>query len=161
MDEGVNIGPLVNERGVEKVHRHVKDAVSRGAKVLQGGERIENNDGSCFFQPTVLIDVPADAALSSEETFGPLAALFKFEDEEDVITRANDTEVGLAGYFFTQDVSRTYRVAEKMAVGMVAVNSGIVSQPCIPFGGIKQSGFGREGGKSGMDEYMVEKVSPC
>jgi succinate-semialdehyde dehydrogenase/glutarate-semialdehyde dehydrogenase len=158
MTEGTNIGPLVNDRGVAKVERHVNDAVSRGAKVLVGGSRIQRDDDSCFFQPTVLVDVPKECAIASEETFGPLAALFKFEDEDDVVVRANDSEVGLAGYFYTKDVSRTYRVAEKLQVGMVAVNTGVIAQTCVPFGGVKQSGFGREGGKSGIDEYMIEKV---
>ncbi|RSH82895.1 succinate semialdehyde dehydrogenase NADP+ linked [Saitozyma podzolica] len=110
------------------------------------------------FKPTVLVDVPKECAIASEETFGPLAALFKFEDEDDVVVRANDSEVGLAGYFYTKDVSRTYRVAEKLQVGMVAVNTGVIAQTCVPFGGVKQSGFGREGGKSGIDEYMIEKL---
>jgi succinate-semialdehyde dehydrogenase/glutarate-semialdehyde dehydrogenase len=152
--EGVTIGPLVNARGADKVERHVQDAVQKGARIVQGGKRGEGS----FFEPTVIVDVPADALLSSEETFGPLAALFKFETEEEAVTRANESEFGLAGYFYTKDVSRVHRVSEAMQVGMVAVNTGILSQPCIPFGGIKQSGFGREGGKSGLDEYMVEKV---
>jgi succinate-semialdehyde dehydrogenase/glutarate-semialdehyde dehydrogenase len=159
MEEGVNIGPLINNRGVEKVDRRVKDAVSKGATILYGGKRIEHPTSDCFYEPTVPDNVSSDAALSSEETFGPLAALLRFRDEKDVMNRANDTEVGLAGYFYTRDVARTHRVAEAMQVGMVAVNAGIISQPCIPFGGVKQGGFGREGGRSGIDEYMAEKVS--
>jgi succinate-semialdehyde dehydrogenase/glutarate-semialdehyde dehydrogenase len=151
---GTQIGPLVNSRGVDKVQRHVEDAVSKGAKVLVGGRK---GDG-CLFEPTVLSNVPADAAISTEETFGPLAALFSFESEDEVISSANDSEVGLAGYVFTRDVSRVHRVSEKLAVGMVAVNTGIISQPCVPFGGVKGSGFGREGGKGGIDEYTIEKV---
>lgn len=157
MDEGVNIGPLVNDRAVDKVERHVTDAVGKGATVVCGGSRVSGH-GS-FFEPTVLTNVSPKSALTSEETFGPLAALFKFDTEEDVIEEANNTDVGLGGYFYTQDVSRVYRVAEKMQVGMVGVNTGVISQPCIPFGGVKQSGFGREGGKNGIDEYMIEKVS--
>ena len=149
----------MNDRGVEKVERHVQDAVSRGAKVLVGGKRIDNKDDSTFFEPTVIVDVPRDCAVASEETFGPLAALFEFSDEADVIARANSTEVGLAGYFFTKDVSRVYRVAEQLEVGMVAVNTGAIAQASIPFGGVKQSGFGREGGPTGIDEFMIEKVS--
>jgi succinate-semialdehyde dehydrogenase/glutarate-semialdehyde dehydrogenase len=151
---GTQIGPLVNSRGVDKVQRHVEDAVSKGAKVLTGGRK---GDG-CLFEPTVLSNVPADAAISTEETFGPLAALFSFETEDEVISSANDSEVGLAGYVFTRDISRVHRVSEKLAVGMVAVNTGIISQPCVPFGGVKGSGFGREGGKGGIDEYTIEKV---
>ncbi|WRT64910.1 uncharacterized protein IL334_001849 [Kwoniella shivajii] len=158
MTEGVTIGPLVNSRGVEKVERHVKDAVSKGAKVLVGGEKIDNGDGSCFFQPTVLVDVPRECAVAEEETFGPLAPLFKFDDEEDVITRANSSEVGLAGYLFTRDLARSNRVAEKLEVGMVGVNTGVIAQACIPFGGVKQSGFGREGGPSGINEFQVDKL---
>jgi succinate-semialdehyde dehydrogenase/glutarate-semialdehyde dehydrogenase len=154
MLSGTQIGPLVNSRGVDKVQRHVEDAVSKGAKVLAGGHKGEG----CLFEPTVLSDVPAAAAIATEETFGPLAALFRFDTEDQVITSANDSEVGLAGYIFTQDVSRVHRVSERLAVGMVAVNTGIISQPCVPFGGVKGSGFGREGGKGGIDEYMIEKV---
>ncbi|ORX39809.1 Aldehyde/histidinol dehydrogenase [Kockovaella imperatae] len=157
-EEGVTIGPLITEAGVAKVERHVNDAVEKGARILVGGSRPDAPEGSFFYSPTVLADVPRECAVASEETFGPLAALFKFEQEEDVVTRANDTEVGLAGYFFTKDISRVWRVAERLEVGMVAVNTGMISQACIPFGGVKQSGFGREGGRGGLDEYMVEKL---
>ncbi|OCF58962.1 succinate-semialdehyde dehydrogenase (NADP+) [Kwoniella mangroviensis CBS 10435] len=161
MDEGVLIGPLVNVRGVEKVERHVQDAVSKGAKILVGGSRIksENAEGeSCFFQPTVLVDVPKECYVASEETFGPLAPLFKFDDEDDVVNRANSSEVGLAGYFFTKDLARSNRVAERLEVGMVGVNTGVIAQACIPFGGVKQSGFGREGGPGGINEFQIEKL---
>ncbi|WVQ81875.1 hypothetical protein IAT38_004002 [Cryptococcus sp. DSM 104549] len=158
MQDGVTIGPLVSSRGVDKVARHVDDAVSKGAKVLVGGSRIDNNDGSTFFQPTVLVNVTPDSAVADEETFGPLAALFKFDDEDDVVRRANESEVGLAAYFFTRDVVRTNRVAEKLEVGMVAVNTGVLAQAALPFGGVKQSGFGREGGPGGIDEFLVEKL---
>lgn len=123
MIEGINIGPLVNERGVAKVDRHVHDAVALGAKIAAGGKRLTGPgyDGGNFYAPTVLVNVPLQCAIADEETFGPLAALFSFENEDDVIKRANNVEVGLAGYFYTKDVSRTYRVAEKMQVGMVAV----------------------------------------
>ena len=133
--------------------------MAKGAKVLTGGSKPNSPDGSYFFEPTVLRDVPRECAIASEETFGPIAALFKFDDEEDVITRANNVDVGLAAYFYSQDVSRVWRVAEKLQTGMVGVNTGLISQPCIPFGGVKQSGFGKEGGKGGIDEYLVEKVS--
>jgi succinate-semialdehyde dehydrogenase/glutarate-semialdehyde dehydrogenase len=156
---------LVNGRGVDKVDSHVRDAVSKGARVLVGGKKLESTDSSIsqgtFYEPTVLVDLPAgkEALVAQEETFGPLAALFKFNTDQEVVDRANDTDMGLAGYFYTKDVSRVNKVAEALQVGMVGVNTGALSQPCIPFGGVKQSGFGREGGKGGIDEYMVEKVS--
>lgn len=155
--EGTTIGPLVNEAGVSKTMRHIEDAVSKGAKVAQGGKRGEGE--GLFVEPTVLVDVPANADISVEETFGPLAALFKFETEEEVIERANNVPVGLAAYFYTKDISRVTRVSEALEVGMIGCNTGLISQPCIPFGGVKESGFGREGGKDGINEYMVEKVS--
>lgn len=154
LEEGVTIGPLVNDRGVEKAIRHIDDAVAKGAKVALGGKRGEG----LFVQPTVLLDVPKDCAIASEETFGPVAALFKFESESEVIQRANSVDVGLAAYFFTRDASRITRVSEALEVGMIGCNTGMISQPCIPFGGVKHSGFGREGGRSGIDEYMIEKL---
>lgn len=123
---------------MEKVQRHLDDAVSRGAQVLVGGKRLEGN----FFAPTVLADVPADVALANEETFGPLAALIKFETESEAISLANDTPYGLAGYFYSKDVGRIWRVAEALEVGMVGANTGLISQVCIPFGGVKESGLG-------------------
>lgn len=147
-------GPLIHSRAVEKVVRHVEDAVSKGAQVLVGGKRI--GTGS-FFHPTVLSEVPADAALNNEETFGPLAALMKFETEEEVVKLANDSDVGLAGYFFSRDVGRVWRVAEKLEVGMVGTNTGVISQAVIPFGGVKESGLGREG-SHGISEYLNTKL---
>ncbi|WWC67797.1 uncharacterized protein I206_101710 [Kwoniella pini CBS 10737] len=166
MTEGVTIGPLVNQRGVEKVERHVKDAISKGAKILVGGERFipeggESNiteDETCFYKPTVIINVDSTSYVSSEETFGPLAPLFKFETDEEVIKRANETEVGLAAYFFTKDLQRSNKIAESLEVGMVGVNTGVIAQACIPFGGVKQSGFGREGGPGGINEFQIEKL---
>jgi len=146
---------LIHTRAVDKVERHVNDAVEKGAQVLVGGKRIPN---SSFFTPTVLSDVPANAAINQEETFGPLAALCKFETEEEVIKLANSTDVGLAGYFFSRDIGRVWRVAEKLEVGMVGANTGLISQAVIPFGGVKESGLGREGGPHGIDEYMTEKL---
>lgn len=134
---------------------HVNDAVSRGANVLIGGSRLDR-PGS-FFAPTVLSDVPADARISQEETFGPLAALIKFETEDEVIKLANDSDVGLAGYFFSRDIGRVWRVAEALEVGMVGANTGLVSQVYTPFGGIKESGIGREG-SHGIQEYMNTKL---
>jgi succinate-semialdehyde dehydrogenase / glutarate-semialdehyde dehydrogenase len=147
-------GPLIHSRAVDKVARHVEDAVSKGAQVLIGGKAIPNSN---FFVPTVLSEVPSTAVLNTEETFGPLAALCKFETEEEVIRLANDTDVGLAGYFFSRDVGRVWRVAERLEVGMVGANTGFLSQAVIPFGGVKESGLGREGGH-GIEEYMNTKL---
>ncbi|EAU84453.2 succinate-semialdehyde dehydrogenase [Coprinopsis cinerea okayama7 len=155
LEEGVTHGPLIHAKAVEKVERHVADAVSKGAQVLVGGKSIPN---SSFFIPTVLSDVPSDAALNTEETFGPLAALTKFETEDEVIRLANNTDVGLAGYFFSRDVGRVWRVAEALEVGMVGANTGLISQAVIPFGGVKESGLGREGGPHGIEEYMNTKL---
>ena len=132
----------------------MNDAVARGAQILVGGKAVP---GTALFQPTVLADVPADAVLNSEETFGPLAALCKFETEDEVVRLANATDVGLAGYFFSRDVGRVWRVAEKLEVGMVGANTGIISQAVIPFGGVKESGLGREGGH-GIEDYMNTKL---
>lgn len=147
-------GPLIHARAADKVKSHVEDAVSRGAKLLIGGKGPE---GTSFFEPTVLSDVPADACLNQEETFGPLAALTQFTTEAEVIELANNTDVGLAGYFFSRDVGRVWRVAEKLQVGMVGANTGLISQAAVPFGGVKESGLGREGGH-GIEEYMNTKL---
>jgi succinate-semialdehyde dehydrogenase/glutarate-semialdehyde dehydrogenase len=140
---------------VEKVTKHVDDAVALGAQVLVGGKRA-SGPGS-FFLPTVLSDVSPEAALNKEETFGPLAALIKFETEDEVVKLANDSDVGLAGYFYSRDVGRVWRVAERLEVGMVGANTGVISQAPIPFGGVKESGLGREG-SHGIDEYMHLKL---
>ncbi|SJL05860.1 related to UGA2-succinate semialdehyde dehydrogenase [Armillaria ostoyae] len=155
LDEQTTHGPLIHARAAEKVARHVNDAVSLGAQVLIGGKGIPDTS---FYLPTVLSDVPANAMLNSEETFGPLAALQQFETEEEVVRLANSTDVGLAGYFFSRDVGRVWRVAEKLQVGMVGANTGLISQAVIPFGGVKESGLGREGGPHGIDEYMNTKL---
>ena len=131
---------MIHEKAVEKVQRHVDDALAQGAQLLLGGKRISG--AGSFFAPTVLSDVPADALVNKEETFGPLAALTRFETEEEVIRMANDTFVGLAGYFYSRDVGRVWRVAEALEVGMVGTNTGMISQASIPFGGIKESGLG-------------------
>ncbi|KAJ7075659.1 succinate-semialdehyde dehydrogenase [Mycena belliarum] len=154
LDESTTHGPLIHARAMEKVQAHVDDAVALGAQVLVGGKSIP---GTSFFHPTLLSDVPAAARVNSEETFGPLAALTKFETEEEVIRLANSTAVGLAGYFFSRDIGRVWRVAEKLEVGMVGCNTGLISQAVIPFGGIKESGLGREGGH-GIEEYMNTKL---
>ncbi|KAG6334096.1 hypothetical protein ID866_4988 [Astraeus odoratus] len=155
LDETTTHGPLIHEKAIDKVTRHVEDAVSRGAQVLVGGQRI-SGVGS-FFSPTVLSEVSSDAAINTEETFGPVAALIKFETEEEVIALANNSDVGLAGYFFSRDVGRVWRVAEALEVGMVGTNTGLISHVTIPFGGVKQSGLGREGGHS-VEEYLNQKL---
>ncbi|KAI0737782.1 succinic semialdehyde dehydrogenase [Daedaleopsis nitida] len=155
LDKDTTHGPLIHERALEKVQRHIDEALSQGAQLLHGGKRIPG--AGSFFAPTVLSDVPAKALVNQEETFGPLAALTRFETEEEVIKLANDTPVGLAGYFFSRDVGRVWRVAEALEVGMVGANTGLISQAVIPFGGVKESGLGREGGH-GIDEYMELKL---
>ncbi|KNZ76421.1 Succinate-semialdehyde dehydrogenase [NADP+], partial [Termitomyces sp. J132] len=154
LEEGTTHGPLIHARAVEKVTRHVEDAVAKGAQILIGGKSIPNTS---FFEPTVLSDVPPDAQIHKEETFGPLASLTKFETEDEVVKLANSTDVGLAGYFFSRDVGRVWRVAERLEVGMVGANTGFISQATIPFGGVKESGIGREGGH-GIEEYMYKKL---
>jgi succinate-semialdehyde dehydrogenase/glutarate-semialdehyde dehydrogenase len=155
--EGVTHGPVIHERAVSKVQSHVDDAVKKGGKVLIGGQKLPDV-GSNFFQPTVISGMTSEMQLAQEETFGPVAGLFKFETEADVVKLANEADVGLAGYFFSKDVERCYRVAEALEVGMVGVNTGLISDPAAPFGGIKESGFGREGSMLGIEEYMTTKM---
>ncbi|KAJ0300425.1 hypothetical protein COL5a_006698 [Colletotrichum fioriniae] len=150
-------GPLIHNRAVAKVDEHVKDAVAKGARVLLGGKPLAEL-GSNYFDLTVLADMKPGMKICSEETFGPVAALFAFDTEEQAVELANDADVGLAGYFFSKDVSRCWRVAEALEVGMVGVNIGAISDPAAPFGGVKQSGFGREGSKYGIDEFLVTKM---
>ena len=150
LDAGVTTGPLINQAALEKVQEHLADATALGARVISGGQHI----GGTFFQPTVLADVPVAAKLSKEETFGPIAPLIKFDTEEDVIAMANDSEFGLAGYFYARDLARVWRVAEAIETGMVGVNTGLISTEVAPFGGIKQSGLGREGSKYGIDDFL-------
>ncbi|KAB2921377.1 MAG: NAD-dependent succinate-semialdehyde dehydrogenase [Dechloromonas sp.] len=154
-EEGVVQGPLINAAGLAKVEAHVADALAKGARVLCGGSRHER--GGNFFQPTVLADVKPEMAVAREETFGPLAPLFRFDTEAEAIAMANDTEFGLAAYFFSRDVGRCWRVGEALEYGMVGVNTGLISNEVAPFGGIKQSGIGREGSKYGIDEYLEVK----
>ena len=156
-DDGIDVGPLIEKSAIEKVEAHIADATGKGAKVVVGGARSEAGD--LFFQPTVLTGVTNDMKVAKEETFGPLAPLFKFETEEEVIQRANDTEFGLASYFYTRDMGRIFRVSEGLEYGMVAVNTGILSTEVAPFGGVKQSGIGREGSHYGLDEYMEVKYT--
>jgi succinate-semialdehyde dehydrogenase/glutarate-semialdehyde dehydrogenase len=152
LDEGVAVGPLVNAEGRDKVIELVEDAVAKGAKVLAGGKSIAGK--GYFYQPTVLTHVADDSALLNDEIFGPVAAIQTFKTEEEVIARANDTEYGLAAYLYTQDMSRGLRVSEKLDFGMIGLNRGLVSDPAAPFGGMKQSGLGREGGHEGLMEFL-------
>lgn len=155
--DGVSIGPLINERAVSKVEDHVQDALSKGAKRLCGGERHPLGHG--FFQPTVLADISADMKVASEETFGPLAALFRFDTEEQAIAMANATEYGLAAYCYTRDLGRAWRLSEALEYGMVGINEGLISTEVAPFGGIKSSGLGREGSKYGIEDYLEIKYT--
>ncbi|MDX5445245.1 MAG: NAD-dependent succinate-semialdehyde dehydrogenase [Zoogloeaceae bacterium] len=151
----VHIGPLIDDAAVEKVESHVSDALSRGAQAVLGGKR--HALGGTFYEPTVLTGVTSAMRVAREETFGPVAPLFRFESEEEVLRMANDTEFGLAAYFFTRDVGRVFRVSEALEFGMVSVNTGVFSSEVFPFGGIKQSGIGREGAHAGIDEYLEMK----
>ena len=153
MDEGVTSGPLINEAAVSKVQAHLKDATDKGAKILSGGTRLEGT----LFEPTVLTDVPRSALVSTEETFGPIAPLIRFSTEDEVIALANDSEFGLAGYFYSEGLKRVWRVAEALETGMVGVNTGLISTEVAPFGGIKQSGLGREGSKYGTEDFLEIK----
>jgi len=155
LDEGTDIGPLIDSRAIEKVEGHLRDAVSRGAHVLTGGQR-EARPGN-FFAPTVLEGVTPAMAVSREETFGPLAPVYRFETDEDAMRLANDTEAGLAAYFYTRDLTRAWRVAERLEYGIVGINTGLISTEVAPFGGIKASGFGREGSRYGIEEFLEIK----
>ena len=148
-------GPLIDEKALAKVEEHVADALAKGARVVSGGKR--HALGGTFYEPTLLVDVDASMLIASEETFGPVAPLFRFESEDEVIAMANDTEFGLAGYFYTRDLARSWRVAEALECGIVGVNTGIISTEIAPFGGVKQSGTGREGSKYGLDDYTELK----
>jgi succinate-semialdehyde dehydrogenase / glutarate-semialdehyde dehydrogenase len=155
MDEGVIAGPLINAAALTKVEDHIKDALAKGATIAQGGKRIEG--AGAFFEPTVVTGVTPDMIVSREETFGPLAPLIRFETEAEAISLANDTEFGLAGYFYARDLARVWRVAEAMETGIVGVNTGLISTEVAPFGGIKQSGLGREGSKYGTEDFLEIK----
>ncbi|GAA0586155.1 NADP-dependent succinate-semialdehyde dehydrogenase [Caenispirillum bisanense] len=154
-EEGVTTGPLINEKGIAKVERLVEDAVAKGAKVEIGGKRHEA--GSNFYEPTILTNVSKDMELFSEEIFGPVAPLFKFDTEEEAIRMANDTQYGLAAYFYARDIGRIWRVSEALEYGILGINEGIISTEVAPFGGIKESGIGREGSKYGMDDFIEIK----
>ena len=152
MAPGVTQGPMINAEAIEKVERHIADAVSKGAKVAAGGKR--HALGGTFFEPTILTGVTTDMAVAREETFGPVAPLFRFTTEEEAVRMANDTEFGLAAYFYARDIGRIFRVMEALEYGMVGVNEGILSTEVAPFGGIKESGIGREGSKYGIDDFL-------
>jgi succinate-semialdehyde dehydrogenase/glutarate-semialdehyde dehydrogenase len=148
-------GPMIDMAAVEKVEEHIQDAVSKGAKVISGGSR--HDLGGTFFQPTVLAEVNTDMKVTKEETFGPVAPLYRFETEEQALQMANDTEFGLAAYFYSRDIGRVWRVMEGLEYGIVGVNEGIISTEVAPFGGMKESGTGREGSKYGIEDYLEIK----
>jgi succinate-semialdehyde dehydrogenase/glutarate-semialdehyde dehydrogenase len=153
LEDGVTQGPLIDMAAVEKVESHIQDAVSKGATLIKGGQR----GAGRFFPPTVLTGVTPEMAVAREETFGPVAPLFKFTTDDDAIALANDTPYGLAAYFYGRDVRRVWRVAEALEYGIVGVNTGLISTEVAPFGGVKESGIGREGSKYGIEEYLEVK----
>jgi succinate-semialdehyde dehydrogenase/glutarate-semialdehyde dehydrogenase len=155
LEEGITVGPLISMDAVEKVEEHIADATTKGAKIAAGGTR--HALGGTFFQPTILTGVTSDMIVTNDETFGPVAPLFKFETEEEVVAAANDTIFGLASYFYSNDLSRVHRVQEALEYGMVGVNTGLISTEVAPFGGIKQSGIGREGSSHGTEDYLEMK----
>ena len=156
MDEGVIVGPLIDIKGLEKVEEHVKDALEKGGRLMEGGQR--HKLGGNFFQPTVIIDATDDMKVAHEETFGPLAACFRFKTEEEVIKCANDTPFGLAAYFYSQNLQRVFRVADAIESGMIGINECAISNEAAPFGGVKESGLGREGSVLGLEEYLQVKT---
>src|SRR4051812_29096154 len=155
MDAGVHIGPLIDAQGLAKVEEHVADAVKKGAKVVLGGKR--HSLGGFFFEPTLLTEVTPDMKVSTEETFGPVAPLYRFKTDEDAVRLANNTEFGLAAYFYARDIGRVWKVAEALETGMVGINVGILANEVAPFGGVKQSGLGREGSRYGIDDFLEIK----
>jgi succinate-semialdehyde dehydrogenase/glutarate-semialdehyde dehydrogenase len=155
MEDGVNIGPLIDAEGLAKVEEHVEDALTKGARIVTGGRR--SDKGGTFFEPTVLVDVKQGMKILEEETFGPVAPLIAFDTDEEAIAMANDTEFGLASYFYARDISRIFKVAEALEYGMVGINTGLISTAEVPFGGIKSSGLGREGSKYGIDDFLEIK----
>lgn len=156
-EDGVNQGPLIEEAALVKVQRHVDDAIAKGGRVVTGGKRLPSLGSGQFFEPTVVADASADMLCATEETFGPFAPVFKFETEQEAIDAANNTEFGLASYFYSRDVGRIFRVGEALEYGMVGINVGILATEHVPFGGVKQSGLGREGSHHGMDDYVEIK----
>lgn len=158
IDEGVTHGPLVNKAAVDKVKGHVEDAICKGGLLRYGGDVLANRPDGFFYQPTILTHANQDMLVAKEETFGPFAAIFPFSSEEEVIEMANDTEFGLAGYFFSENINRAFRVAQRLECGMIGVNTGLISAAETPFGGVKESGIGREGSKYGLGEYQNVKA---
>lgn len=154
-EDGVTIGPLINADGLAKVEEHVADAINKGANVISGGKA--HDLGGTFYEPTILTGVTSDMKVAREETFGPVAGLFRFQGEDDVIAQANDTPFGLAAYFYARDIGRVWRVAEALEFGIVGINEGVISSEMAPFGGIKQSGLGREGSHHGTEEFLEQK----
>ena len=155
LQTGVNQGPLIDEQAVHKVEQHIADAIEHGGQVQIGGQR--HALGHSFFEPTVITGLSNTSLVATEETFGPLAPVFRFSTEEEVVALANASEFGLASYFYTRNISRVWRIAEALESGMVGINTGLISNEIAPFGGVKQSGLGREGSKYGMDDYLVMK----
>jgi succinate-semialdehyde dehydrogenase/glutarate-semialdehyde dehydrogenase len=155
-EAGVNVGPLIDEAALQKVETHVADAIALGARLLAGGKRLQTEAG-CFFEPTLLADANPQMLCSREETFGPVAPVFRFQTEEDAIRLANSTEFGLASYFYSRDIGRIFRVGEALEYGMVGINTGLISTAEVPFGGVKQSGLGREGARQGIEDYVEVK----
>jgi succinate-semialdehyde dehydrogenase/glutarate-semialdehyde dehydrogenase len=152
-EAGVAQGPLIEDAAVEKVARHVQDAIAKGGKVMVGGHKLDGQ----FFEPTVIANASADMLCAREETFGPFAPVFRFHKEQEAVDAANNTEFGLASYFYSRDIGRIYRVSEALEYGMVGINVGVIATEHVPFGGVKQSGLGREGSSHGMDEYLEMK----
>jgi succinate-semialdehyde dehydrogenase/glutarate-semialdehyde dehydrogenase len=153
LDPETKVGPLIEQQAIDKVERHVADALDRGGELLTGGQSL----GGLFYRPTVITGVTAEAAMSSEETFGPVAGIARFESEQEAIRQANDTPYGLAAYFYSRDVGRVWRVSEALEYGIVGINTGFISSEVAPFGGMKESGIGREGSKYGIDEWLELK----
>jgi succinate-semialdehyde dehydrogenase/glutarate-semialdehyde dehydrogenase len=152
-EDGVAQGPLIEDAAVQKVERHVQDAIAKGGKVVVGGKKLNGQ----FFEPTVISGATADMLCAKEETFGPFAPVFRFHKDQEAIDAANNTEFGLASYFYSRDVGRIFRVSEALEYGMVGINVGVIATEHVPFGGVKQSGLGREGSSHGMDEYLEMK----
>ncbi|MDZ7598689.1 MAG: aldehyde dehydrogenase family protein [Desulfobacterales bacterium] len=155
LKDDIQQGPLIDEASVQKVEEHINDAVSKGARVTLGGKRHEL--GGTFFQPTILCDVTPQMLVAREETFGPVAPIFRFSTDDEAISMANDTEFGLASYFYTRDIGRVWRVAEALEYGMVGINTGLISTEVAPFGGVKESGTGREGSRYGIEDFVQVK----
>jgi succinate-semialdehyde dehydrogenase/glutarate-semialdehyde dehydrogenase len=158
-EENVKVGPLINEAAVEKVVRHINDAVEKGGEIAFGGSKIDSETGSFFHQPTVLVNASTKMLCFEEETFGPFAPLYRFYTEDEVVDMANDTNCGLAAYYYTKDLKRIFRLSERLEYGMFGVNAGILSTEVAPFGGVKESGLGREGSKYGINDYIDLKYS--